>query len=414
MTNNFAPDTTLSTNDPGDDIQRRFWYQAAVAAYYSLSIFYEDQQIEEILCEQHEDILLKKANGKFIGVQVKTREEGLDLFDATDDAIISTLAKFVKLEVEFPNYFEEFVITTNYSFYKAKETNRNIYFLLKLINDGYPDENEHQQRVLKKFIKLLEDKTNASSDQIISTLKKVRLVEYPKFNSIEIDLIDVVKNTFNLGNSSYIELSTIAKKIINTMLDASRIKVDNCKYYFLHLADDFEKENRLHLISGKRITRDMINNIIDSVTSNEIVLLRQNTLSISQMPKGYRILEKKMAAGGINIDNIDLAKNHKYQMEAMAARWLEKDYDKAQQKYDQLYNIVLTECREAYDEEYHEEGPFGSSMLLSLRKRLRQRWVNDRSLLFESTYEHLCGMAGVLTEECSVWWSDKFNIGEDE
>jgi hypothetical protein len=62
----------LSMMDPGDDMQRRLRYQASYGALLCLDLL-ADEEIVEIFCEHHEDFLVKKSVGQYVGVQVKTR-----------------------------------------------------------------------------------------------------------------------------------------------------------------------------------------------------------------------------------------------------------------------------------------------------------------------------------------------------
>jgi len=64
---NKNPEYTIS-EDPGDDIQQRYRYQAACAAIISLSLLSGDSEFECLFCEHHEDILIKKVDGKFIAM----------------------------------------------------------------------------------------------------------------------------------------------------------------------------------------------------------------------------------------------------------------------------------------------------------------------------------------------------------
>tara|TARA_R110001606_G_scaffold71247_9_gene163301 strand:+ start:30313 stop:30480 length:168 start_codon:yes stop_codon:yes gene_type:complete len=49
-------------------------------------------------------------------------------------------------------------------------------------------------------------------------------------------------------------------------------------------------------------------------------------------------------------------------------------------------------------------------MYKGLRERLSERVTSQSQPLFGATEEHLVGAAGILTEECSVWWSNKFEL----
>jgi hypothetical protein len=64
------PPDELPSEDPGADTQRRFRYQAAYAAIRALDLLRDDTGREELICEHFEDILLKRAEGTFTGIQV--------------------------------------------------------------------------------------------------------------------------------------------------------------------------------------------------------------------------------------------------------------------------------------------------------------------------------------------------------
>ena len=53
---------------------------------------------------------------------------------------------------------------------------------------------------------------------------------------------------------------------------------------------------------------------------------------------------------------------------------------------------------------------YAPEMYGRLRDKLNIRAVSPHHSLFGATPEHLVGAAAILTEECSVWWSDKFNL----
>ncbi len=115
---------TLSTSDAGDDVNRRFRYQAAYAAILALGMFIEETDFEELFCEHHEDILVKRKDGKFIAIQVKTRLETYTPFKAKDQTTLDVMVKFVKLDREFPDQFVSFVLATNLGFWGERKTHK--------------------------------------------------------------------------------------------------------------------------------------------------------------------------------------------------------------------------------------------------------------------------------------------------
>ena len=117
------PEKELDTEDPGGKTQNRFRFQAAYAAHLAALLLKPETTIEEIYCEQFEDILAKLKNKLYIGIQVKTREKSLGPFKFGDDEIMHSLKRFLKLELKFPHLFTHFIISSNCGFFAASNSN---------------------------------------------------------------------------------------------------------------------------------------------------------------------------------------------------------------------------------------------------------------------------------------------------
>ena len=111
----------LNTADTGDDTQRRFRYQAAYAAIISLDLLDPISEFEEVFCEHHEDILVRKKDHSFVGIQVKTRDSGRDPFKANDPEVIHALKRFVEQSIQYPSQYSRFVLATNYTFWSERK-----------------------------------------------------------------------------------------------------------------------------------------------------------------------------------------------------------------------------------------------------------------------------------------------------
>src|SRR5262249_59574288 len=126
---------------------------------------------------------------------------------------------------------------------------------------------------------------------------------------------------------------------------------------------------------------------------------------VSRLPTGGHILEKKMAAGAISFQSIDVAKDHQRSAEYLLQQWLHKQGTKvANDRYQQLSVIVRTQCAEAFDAAYSDSSLFGRRMLSDVRSRLGSVASTEGSSVFQARYEHLLGIASIATEECKVWW----------
>jgi hypothetical protein len=115
-----TPENVLSERDPGDDMQRRLRYQAAYGALLCLECL-DNDSFSEVYCEHHKDFLVRKASGRYVGVQVKTRATHLGAFRSNDGAVTTALTRFVQLDKEFPSAFETFVLVTNCDFLDTGE-----------------------------------------------------------------------------------------------------------------------------------------------------------------------------------------------------------------------------------------------------------------------------------------------------
>jgi len=84
----------------------------------------------------------------------------------------------------------------------------------------------------------------------------------------------------------------------------------------------------------------------------------------------------------------------------------------AEKNYKHLRTLVNVDCQEAFDETKQADQPFGEQMLMNVRSRLKRRSIEEKERLLGFSYEHLLGIAGMLTEECTVWWSHELDLKE--
>src|ERR1035437_10439948 len=124
-------------------------------------------------------------------------------------------------------------------------------------------------------------------------------------------------------------------------------------------------------------------------------------------------MELKMAKGGISCDNIQLMKDLNNSTFKLLSEWgYSYGKKKTDERIEDLRLLVQCECQAAYDLVDDNNAQFGKVMLNGVRKRLEQRETEVKHKYFDCSIEHLEGMVGILTEKCTVWWSERFNIDE--
>lgn len=126
-----SPITALNPDDPGDDVQRRFRFQATAAAIWSLALLDDDTELQAVYCELHEDILLHKRGGRFRGIQIKSKLDDLVPHKATDEEIVGSIKRFVGLEMKFGAQFDGYSIASNVSFWDEGASATSLPHILK-------------------------------------------------------------------------------------------------------------------------------------------------------------------------------------------------------------------------------------------------------------------------------------------
>ncbi len=406
------PEDILDEKDPGDDTLRRYKYQFTYAAIVSLSLLEDPPLVSEVFCEHHEDVLVKLITGQFVGVQVKTRDLGLGPFETENDSIWKCLNKFISLEQKFPAKFLRFTIVSNAGFYSAKETTKNLQWILSLAKEGKQTELLKARSKTKTLINRLSKDCKCKPEFIISVLAKIEL----KGGAAHLDHVDLeLQNRLgcmtHLAEQTTGAIKQIAKKLIYKHLEASSLTAEATLTEEYISPNGLADEIKEKIISGKKITKEVIERLISEGIVDPITLHLQTGNGLDVMPKETRKLLLKMDQGKISYENVGLQTDNKFAAEKHFISWIHKyGAEKASKQYGQIKLMVQNECQAAHDDNFKKEEPFGTEMLKDLRKRLKTRLETDKNSFFDCKQEHLLGMAGILTEECKVWWSEKFLI----
>ena len=403
-----TPENILSVKDKGDDIQMRFRYQNACACFISMNLLADERQFSELYCEHHEDILLKLNSGKYAGVQIKTKNLELGPFDLNDEAVYKSFKRFVEHDINFKDQFDYYVFATNVGLLKSDSKGPKEY--INWIKSKDVEEIKKSRKDFGKCTKSLAKDLKIDIETVINALKKVRFKDGLPHDADIIDKISAsVGNTNECKNSYFSIVTDIVNRLIKLHDDASSLKI-NSDYIFL--TGNPEKELDREKIEKKKITRAKLLEVFAKELSKQtdsLIRVRNNSI-IQSIPKTVKILEKKMDVGNITIDNINLIKDQKFAFESLITERFYKDKSQTEHDYNHLRQIILNESQISYDDSYDEINAFGMKMLKDVRQRIHKRYIIDKESFRGCQIEHLFGLIAILTEECKVWWSKKFDI----
>lgn len=410
-----SPGDTLDTKDPGDDVQRRFRYQHAYAAIQCAKLLNPDCTHDAVYCENFEDILLRKKTGKFEGVQVKTRHFKGEPFRANDAAITKSIARFAELEKKFPGQFDAYHFVTNHGFWEEKQDKNCISFLVTSIKKrggvkGLPATNE-----LRSYIATICLSHECAEGDVVSAMLKMELVGYESgLESTPTDLRDVVADLSDLKACSALVARKVADNLMHMTYSASSMTLGGGVASLYELVSDYGAHRETLILLGKTICADRVKSLIaSSVTSDaDNLLVKANLVDDEGIPPGMDILTEKLERGGLQVERINKVKDFKASMEKLYLGWQYKQsVSAANARLTHLKSLVEDDCVEAKIEASSSNPTdLAPAMYKGLRQRLSERVATQSDRLYGATEEHLVGTAGILTEECSVWWSDKFEL----
>jgi hypothetical protein len=364
--------------------------------------------LEELYCEHHDDVVLRLKSGLFRAIQQKTRMVGGVPFKAGDSEIVNSLRRFALLEVKFPKRFEAYLLASNVGFWHERNNGSNLEHILNTLRAG-------PESSCPQFVKkIAETKPAINGAAVLAALYKVQLVVTPGLDDVESKLREQLAQTSEFRGRRYDELKAASEGLRERIFEASSLAGLSALPEYLVLCSDSPQSLRdKHVIQSKRITKAVISEVLNRELPSTTLLRTYQLVPIEDLPTGMNKMEIKMAAGGLTVSEIDHLKDLKYSTEYLLQEWLYRyGNERAQQYYEHLRVVVHGECLAAQQSSQQAEGLYANKMLMDLRQRLGQRSSTPAAETPECRQEHLLGMAGILTEDCKVWWSAEFDVPE--
>jgi hypothetical protein len=416
--NDTNPSEILSNFDHGDDMQLRVRYQSTYGAMIALGMLLDTVEIEEVYCEQHEDLLLRRTDGTFCGCQLKTRHPKLGAFKTDDPQISDALARFVALDIQFTGKFARYIIATNVAFWQREKNSKNLPHMIELARLIQSGAVPTQSKEIRKIVRLLSEKHKCKRPQVWSVLARVELQsELPQFQDVEKQLAVKIAEVLDQPHRRLDELTRAARSLVQLVTNASSLNhTTPLARYFVFLQNPAAAEE-LAVIQGKKITKRQLLQAIHQAFESETLLASCQRISLSDLPKGATVLEKKLTVGGLSASDVTLLKDFKFSADKLLQEWMWKyGPEEAARRYDHMQLVVQEDCSEAHNRTISKTTVYGPAMLTRLRENVRTS-ARDVALKFAKmgvAHHHLLGVSGILTEECKVWWSERFNMAQGD
>lgn len=409
-----SPGNTLDTVDAGDDVQLRFRYQHAYAAIQCLSMLATNGGPAAVYCENHEDVLIENNDGKFVGVQVKTRKLNLPPFKSTDEPFMKAVRRFSRLVQLFPDWFTAFRFATNHLFWKDAEAPPNPEYLTRFLRDRGGAKRLRANNPVRLYLNSLCVDGQANEAYVVAALLRLKLASHESdLRHTYRDLVDAIGQTRDLASSCTLKtVYRIADNLIHRILMASSQELGGSVLDLYKPDASIEEVREKLLLAGKKIlpadVESVINQSLPESASN--LLVTSGLVPAELLPPGMDVMRQKLAAGGVQQARVGVIEDSVASIQKTYMEWTYKDEVKAaNERFQHLQALVRDDCAEAQAQASGESNPYGAQMYSLLRTRLKERTAGTEPL-FGCSDRHLLGVAGTLTEECKVWWSEPFTV----
>ena len=397
------PEHTLAHNDPGDESANRYRFQWIWAAVMCCMLLDETEDVEEVFCEHHEDVLLKHHDGSFTGHQVKTRADNQPLWKARDEAVLAACARFAKLESEYAGQFRHFCFLTNHPLHSAGNGQDLSYVLERVKNAATVADLPPN---VASWIRLVAKRAGVTEvTAFAAMLKTVAKADLPKLRDAVMRLISALSQCWPpAAECSHGAVERAAQSLVDECCLASSLAHEQLLPAYVIATVDPDREIAAR-IAGKRMTQSRVQAVLDTGRDAIATLEGDPTQCVRPGRGSTDLLHQKLDIAGFSAVSRNSAEDLRDKADYLGIRWLKQHGDaKGLVNYNHIRSLVFSDAGRAFDATQTKNDGFGPKMREEMRRRFQQRRA-AREQLFDTTDDHLEGVAFSLTAECKIAWS---------
>lgn len=267
----LAPDAVVLGDDPGDDTASRYHYQWTYAAVLCCMLLDDTSEVAEVFCEHHEDVLIKRRDGTFVGAQIKTRSTSQSAWKTTDDGVRGSCVRFARLEARFPGHFSGFLFLSNHPLHSAKN-GQDLAHVLSLVASASSEQD--LVPVAKRFVKAVAKDAGCSESIAFTALRKTSADDgLPKLRGAGVRLVDTLASAWSRANEcAYASVQRVADHLIAECGRASSLAHEQVLPAYLPAMPDPQAIGVKALVDGKRIDKDRLLGVLDQAIDHVATL----------------------------------------------------------------------------------------------------------------------------------------------
>lgn len=403
------------SGDPGDETERNFRYQHQYGVVLLAAVRRGTLDYVALYCEHHEDFLAERPDGLFDGYQIKTSRPENGAWTLTSTAFTKSIGRFVDLMAAFPDQIGKFVFVSNSDIdsvtpASSDDKRRGRCPGLMLNHVKSCSGADSMQPPFRAAFDALAAELGADRERVFDVLRRLETVKGPSREDFDATLaqehVGGLKECASLPPGP---LRDVCNELVARFHRAASLYVIDPNR---HLAGFSAGTSDDPVISAKRIVCADV--VLTPPPKAEDAFRYQGppTIKVGQ-PRPQDVLEKKLTRGGVE-GLIDYMKAREQAAEYYFLEEQAKDPVAAERQLRQVEEAVHGECLESFMALQTSGSSFGQAMFNDVSTRLRSLESRRKDLLGGTPYELLMGTAALLTSDCRVWWSDRFQVDGSE
>ncbi|ACB77747.1 DUF4297 domain-containing protein [Opitutus terrae] len=401
-----TPIAALNDSDPGDETAKKYRYQYAYGVILWAACHRREKDYVALWCEQHEDFLGQVTEKLFDAYQIKTLKSGV--WQWNHDELVKTVKRFVALDTEFPGQIREFFFVSNAPCSDSEATDRihlsPLPVLRVLTNQPYGPYPECCERCLTD----LATRAGCERGAVAAVLCRMMLSVGPPEPSFEAEIqqnhLPHVEGCRDLAPRQLADL--LGALITRISRASSKASQDPARHYAI-VNSRFQAEPQL---LDKRVDVAGLRGYVDELQLPRFEYLsRFNTLKLQPTRQEVSILKQKMSGAGL-ADYFEGLQRQTISTERRLIEIQARDPEQGAKIVAQLESTVLRVCNDAHLKHTNDQQEFGIPMLRDVTTELKAIAETKSDDVYREPYDALVGMAGLLAEDCKVWWSKKFEL----
>jgi hypothetical protein len=404
------PTKQLPAQDVGAQTHRNYNYQSIHGVILLCAATANKLDYKAIWCEQEDDFLAEIDGSLFDSYQIKGKTPELGYWNCGFKGFISAMAVFLRIERDFPGsirYYNFICEASPFQSADPKETHK-CPLALQEASSKVSALADLDKSALKA-INSLASKLKCPPSDLLPILKRLRFTPEPLRKELAIDAL--VATHLPLvpccQHVSPARLRRVAVDVIGQIDEASKLSTTAPERHYACLTPKGEDNPQL---LAKRVSVEQFVSRCEETTRPVFRYIPDLRSSDSaRNDPGTRRFFAKLKRGGLD-DQADSLRARKISAEAVLLELATRP--EGEHELHHLTSLVKAECDDASILSNDAKPHFGPAMYKQVLESLGAIAAKQPSPVSGQPKEVLMGIAGLLTEECKVWWSEKFDPDE--